>query len=171
MSNLDDEDLSPLLPELAARIDGEVHADSVTRMLYAADASPYQELPLAAVRPRHAADCAAIVRFAARHRIPLIPRAAGTSLAGQCVGSGLVVDVSRHLTEILEIDCEGRRVRVQPGVILEDLNDALAPNGLMFGPDTSTANRCMIGGMIGNNACGSHSILYGTTRDHVLEVA
>ena len=98
------------------------------------------------------------------------PRAAGTSLAGQCVGNGLVVDVSRHMTEILEIDCERRRVRVQPGVILEDLNDALAPNGLVFGPDTSTANRCMIGGMIGNNACGSHSILYGTTRDHVLEV-
>ena len=170
MSHLGDEDLSPLLSALAARIDGEVHADSVTRMLYAVDASPYQELPLAAVRPRHGADCAAIVRFAARHRIPLIPRAAGTSLAGQCVGNGLVVDVSRHMTEILEIDCERRRVRVQPGVILEDLNDALAPNGLMFGPDTSTANRCMIGGMIGNNACGSHSILYGTTRDHVLEV-
>lgn len=163
-------DQGALWSELAAQIDGEVHADPVTRMLYAVDASPYQELPLAAVRPRHRDDCAAIVRFAAKHQIPLIPRAAGTSLAGQCVGKGLVIDMSRHMTEILEIDAERRRVRVQPGVILEDLNGVLKPYSLLFGPDTSTANRCMIGGMIGNNAAGVYSIRYGTTREHVLEI-
>lgn len=166
--------------DVASRIDGEVLADPVTRMLYATDASPYEQLPLGVVRPRHREDCIAIVLHAARHRIPLIPRAAGTSLAGQCVGEGLVVDVSRHMTTIVEIDVAASRARVQPGVILEDLNDALGndalgndalgPQGLQFAPDTSTGNRCMIAGMIGNNACGAYSIRHGTTRDHVIEI-
>ncbi|MGH8478228.1 MAG: FAD-binding and (Fe-S)-binding domain-containing protein, partial [Gammaproteobacteria bacterium] len=164
---------SALWSELAARIEGEVLADPLTRMLYATDASPYEKLPLGVVRPRHREDCIAIVLHAARHRIPLIPRAAGTSLAGQCVGEGLVVDVSRHMTGIVDIDMAADRARVQPGVILEDLNDALgndALHGLQFAPDTSTANRCMIAGMIGNNACGAYSIRHGTTRDHVIEI-
>ena len=166
--------------DLASRIDGEVLGDPLTRMLYATDASPYEKLPLGVVRPRHREDCIAIVLHAARHRIPLIPRAAGTSLAGQCVGKGLVVDVSRHMRGIVEIDVATCRARVQPGVILEDLNDALGndalgndapgPHGLQFAPDTSTANRCMIAGMIGNNACGAYSIRHGTTRDHVIEI-
>ncbi|MGH8576553.1 MAG: FAD-binding and (Fe-S)-binding domain-containing protein [Gammaproteobacteria bacterium] len=171
--------------DLASRIEGEVLADPLTRMLYATDASPYEKLPLGVVRPRHREDCIAIVLHAARHRIPLIPRAAGTSLAGQCVGEGLVVDVSRHMTRIVDIDVAAGRARVQPGVILEDLNDALGndalgndapwndalgPSGLQFAPDTSTANRCMIAGMIGNNACGAYSIRHGTTRDHVIEI-
>jgi FAD/FMN-containing dehydrogenase len=161
--------------DLASRIEGEVLADPITRMLYATDASPYEKLPLGVVRPRHREDCVAIVLHAARYRIPLIPRAAGTSLAGQCVGEGLVVEVSRHMTGIVHIDVPARRARVQPGVILEDLNDALGndvlgPQGLHFAPDTSTANRCMIAGMIGNNACGAYSIRHGTTREHVIEI-
>jgi len=158
------------LEELAGRIEGDLRTDPVHRRLYSTDASVYQQLPLGVVCPRHRADCEAIVRFAGEHGIPLIPRAAGTSLAGQCVGTGLVVDVSRYMTEVLEVHAEQRWVRVQPGVILDDLNDLLAPDGLMFGPETSTSNRCMIGGMIGNNAAGSHSIVHGATRDHVLEI-
>ncbi len=144
--------------------------DPVSRLLYATDASLYEEMPLGVARPRHKEDCAAIVRFAARHKIPLIPRAAGTSLAGQCVGSGLVVDVSRHMSAVLSVDPQARRVVVQPGVIRDDLNDLLARHGLLFGPETSTSDRCMIGGMIGNNACGTHSIIWGSTREHTLEV-
>ena len=158
------------LADLDSRIDGEVLVDPIHRRLYSTDASVYQQLPIGVVRPAGREDCETIVRFAAAHTMPLIPRAAGTSLAGQCVGSGLVVDVSKHMTEVLEVNADQRWVRVQPGVILDDLNDTLATLGLMFGPETSTSNRCMIGGMIGNNAAGSHSIVHGTTRDHVLEI-
>ncbi len=167
---MDSIDSTRALAELSEAIEGELFTDDVHRMLYATDASVYQQLPLGVVYPRHRRDCVTLVRLAAEHDIPLIPRAAGTSLAGQCVGEGLVVDVSRHLTSVLEVDPEHRWVRVEPGVILDDLNDALRPTGLVFGPETSTSNRCMIGGMIGNNAAGSHSIVHGTTRDHVLEI-
>ncbi|MCC5805912.1 MAG: FAD-binding protein [Opitutales bacterium] len=142
--------------------------DEPTRRLFATDASEYQEMPLGAAFPRTEGDVARIVSLAHRFRVPLIPRAAGTSLAGQCVGNGLVVDVSRHLTEILEIDTATRRVRVQPGVIRNELNQALAPHGIHFGPETSTANRATIGGMVGNNSCGSNSIVYGSIRDHLV---
>ena len=158
------------LLEQAARLDGELRVDPLHRALYAQDASIYQEEPLGVVFPRHRDDLRAIVRMAHALRMPIIPRAAGTSLAGQCVGQGLVVDVGRHMNQILEINAAQRWVRVQPGVILDDLNRALKPHGLFFAPDTSTSNRCMIGGMIGNNSCGTHSILYGTTRDHVLSM-
>ena len=167
---MDEKQAQAALEQLEQRIEGDLLTDITHRRLYSTDASVYQQLPLGVVRPRHRADCEAIVRFAGEHGIPLIPRAAGTSLAGQCVGSGLVVDISRHMTEVLEVNAEERWVRVQPGVILDDLNDLLAPHGLMFGPETSTSNRCMIAGMIGNNAAGSHSIVHGTTRDHVLEI-
>ncbi|QDG54834.1 FAD-binding protein [Persicimonas caeni] len=139
-------------------------------MLYAQDASVYQEQPTGVVFPRSTEDVQAIVEFAALTNTPLIPRAAGTSLAGQCVGEGLVVDLGRHMNQILEVNVEERWVRVQPGVILDDLNRHLAQYDLFFGPDTSTSNRCMIGGMIGNNSCGSHSIYFGQTRDHLLEL-
>mgnify|MGYP002632225595 CR=1 FL=1 len=162
--------LQDLLASLQADVDGEVFSDPTTRMIYATDASIYQEMPLGVVRPRHAADCSAIVKFAVKRGIPLIPRAAGTSLSGQCVGAGLVVDVSRHMNKVLEIDPQARTATVEPGVVLDDLNDLLAPHGLIFGPETSTSNRCNIGGMVGNNSCGTHSILWGTTRDHTLEV-
>ena len=158
------------LEQLAARISGELHTGDTLRRLYATDASEYQEMPLGVAFPKNESDLGEIIRFAASHGIGLIPRAAGTSLAGQCVGSGLVVDVSKNLTAIIDIDPENRRVRLQPGVVRNELNHALAPHGMLFGPETSTANRAMIGGMLGNNSCGSNSIVYGSTREHVLSL-
>ncbi|MFQ5447178.1 MAG: FAD-binding and (Fe-S)-binding domain-containing protein, partial [Saprospiraceae bacterium] len=158
------------LETLAAQLSGELYSDDLMRALYATDASVYRELPLAVAYPRDVADVQKIVAFAAAQRVPLIPRAAGTSLAGQCVGQGIVVDVSRHMTAILEVNEKEQWVRLQPGVIRDELNRYLAPFGLYFGPNTSTANRCMMGGMVGNNSCGSSSIVYGSTRDHLLEV-
>lgn len=159
-----------MLDNLAGLISGELDCSMLARRLYSQDASLYQELPLGVVRPRDHADCEAIVRFAAENSIPLIPRAAGTSLAGQCVGAGLVVDISRHMTRILDIDPEKRIAKVQPGVVQDDLNDAAAAYGLRFAPDTSTSRQAMIGGMVGNNSCGAYSIIYGTTRDHVISL-
>ncbi len=157
-----------LSPELLES--GQVRADELHRRLYAQDASMYAELPAGVAFPRNTAEVQALVRMCAGAGVPIIPRAAGTSLAGQCVGEGLVLDIGRHMNQILELNAEEMWVRVQPGVILEDLNRFLAPHGLFFGPDTSTANRCMIGGMVGNNSCGSHSILYGNTMQWVREL-
>ncbi len=158
------------LEALRPALDGDLLIDPVSQLLYSTDASIYQETPLGAVRPKTAEDCVQIVAFAAKHKISLIPRTAGTSLAGQCVGHGLVVDTSRYMTAVQEVNKTERWAWVEPGVILDDFNDVLAKDDLFFGPDTSTSNRCMIGGMIGNNSCGTHSILYGTTRDHVIEL-
>ncbi|MCB9531962.1 MAG: FAD-binding protein [Myxococcales bacterium] len=155
------------LAQIRGGIRGELRDDDVHRLLYATDASLYEVLPVGVAFPESADDIVHIVRCAAAFGLPLTPRGAGTSLAGQTVGPGLVVDVGRRMNAILDIDPQARTARVQPGVVRDDLNRALAPHGLLFGPDTSTSNRCMIGGMIGNNSCGSHSILYGTTRDHV----
>ena len=155
---------------LASAIRGDLYADKVSRILYATDASEYRELPLAVTRPRDKEDIRTILAFAREHHLPVIPRTAGTSLAGQVVGRGIVLDVSRYMTRILEIHEAEHWVKVEPGVIPDELNKILAPKGLFFGPETSTSNRCMLGGMLGNNSCGSHSILYGSTRDHTLEV-
>jgi len=138
--------------------------------MYATDASDYKEVPQAVVYPKHESDIRELIRFASENKISLIPRAAGTSLAGQVVGKGMVVDISRHMNRILEINEEERWVRVEPGVILDELNIALRSTGLFFSPETSTSNRSMIGGMIGNNSCGLHSLVHGTTRDHTLSV-
>ena len=138
--------------------------------MYATDASDYKEVPQAVVYPKHEADIRELVRFASENSISLIPRTAGTSLAGQVVGNGMVVDMSRHMTEILEINEQEQWVRVEPGVILDELNIALHSTGLFFSPETSTSNRSMIGGMIGNNSCGLRSLVHGTTRDHTLSV-
>ncbi len=156
--------------QLQEQFEGDIFLDNVTRTLYATDASAYRELPLAVVRPKNNSDLKIIIEFANQHRLSLIPRTAGTSLAGQVVGKGIVVDVSKYMTEILEVNIEEHWVRVQPGVVLDELNKFLEPKNLFFGPETSTANRCMIGGMVGNNACGAHSLLYGSTRDHTLSV-
>jgi FAD/FMN-containing dehydrogenase/Fe-S oxidoreductase len=161
----------PVLQEiekLRSSFEGEIFTGYPDRVLYATDASAYREVPLAVALPKHAEDIRRLVRFASENRIPLIPRTAGTSLAGQVVGSGIIVDVSRHMNKILDINQEERWVRVEPGVVLDELNMEAAKHGLFFGPETSTSNRCMIGGMVGNNACGAHSILYGSTRDHTL---
>ncbi len=139
-------------------------------LAYSTDASVYQEKPLAVAIPRDINDIKRLIAFARRQHVTLIPRAAGTSLAGQVVGNGIVVDISKHFNEIKEINVEDKWVRVQPGVIRDDLNKSLLPYGLMFGPETSTANRAMIGGMVGNNSCGLHSIVWGAVREHLLEV-
>ncbi|MGA7882318.1 MAG: FAD-binding oxidoreductase, partial [Terrimicrobiaceae bacterium] len=152
----------------SAELDGSLHFDSTMRKLYATDASVYREMPQAVALPKSEEDIGKLVRFAREHGTSLIPRTAGTSLAGQVVGSGIVVDVSRHSTRILEIDAKQRRVRVQPGVVRNELNLALVPHGVFFAPETSTQNRCMIGGMVGNNACGANSVVYGSTRDHLV---
>lgn len=156
--------------DLATRLDGELHTDSLMRGIYATDASAYQETPQAVAIPKSEADLIELIRFASQHKIGIIPRTAGTSLAGQVVGNGIIVDVSKHFTEILEINAAENSVRVQPGVIRNELNRALLPHDLLFGPETSTQNRAMLGGMLGNNSCGSNSIKYGSVRDHVLEV-
>ncbi len=155
---------------LKSRFAGDIHIDAATRLIYATDASAYREKPLAVALPKNAADIKLLIDVARKAKFSLIPRAAGTSLAGQVVGNGVIVDVSRYMTAILELNAKEKWVRVQPGVILSELNRLLEPHGLFFGPETSTANRCMIGGMLGNNACGAHSIVYGSTRDHTLEV-
>jgi FAD/FMN-containing dehydrogenase/Fe-S oxidoreductase len=157
-----------LAAALRRELRGAVRADPYTRHLYASDASMYAREPLLVAFPRDAADVAAAIAIAGRFDAPVVTRGAGTSLAGQSVGGrGLVLDTSRHMDAIGEIDVEARRVRVGPGVVQEDLNRAAHPLGLGFGPDTSTSNRATIGGMIGNNSSGSHSIVYGTTIDHV----
>jgi hypothetical protein len=153
---------------LAASLEGELRADATTRRLYATDASEYQEMPVAVALPKSEGDLGKLIAFANQHGIGLIPRTAGTSLAGQVVGNGIVVDVGRHLNRIVTIDAAARRVRVQPGVVRNELNLALAPHGLFFTPETSTANRAMIGGMVGNNSCGANSIIYGSTREHLV---
>jgi len=163
-------EISKSLEKLAAELEGELHCDALMRSVYATDASAYQETPLAVAIPKTEADLVALIHFASEHRVGLIPRTAGTSLAGQVVGSGIVVDVSRQFTKVLEISAEEGWVRVQPGVIRNELNRELFSHGLLFGPETSTQNRAMMGGMLGNNSCGSNSIKYGSVRDHVLEV-
>ncbi|EMI46474.1 FAD-binding and (Fe-S)-binding domain-containing protein [Rhodopirellula sp. SWK7] len=155
---------------LATELDGELHTGDLMRRIYATDASAYQEVPAAVAIPTCENDIATLIRFAGKHQIGLIPRTAGTSLAGQVVGSGIVVDVSRHFTRIVEVNTNEGWVRVQPGVIRNELNAHLAPLGFWFAPETSTQNRAMIGGMVGNNSCGSNSIKFGSTRDHLLEV-
>ncbi len=152
---------------LERALDGEVAFDDYTRHLFAQDASMYAITPLGVVFPRHAADVVATVRLAGEAGIPVVARGAGTSLAGQAIGPGIVLDTSRHMTRILEIDPAARTARVQVGVVQDDLNRAAAPHGLMFGPDTSTSNRATLGGMIGNNSAGSGSVRYGMTIDHV----
>jgi FAD/FMN-containing dehydrogenase/Fe-S oxidoreductase len=158
------------LEKLAAQLDGQLHFDTVTRTIYATDASAYREMPLAVAIPRTVNDIGKLIAFAAEEGTSIIPRTAGTSLAGQVVGGGIVVDVSKEFTRIIEINQEEHWVRVQPGVIRDELNMFLKPYGFFFGPETSTASRAMMGGMVGNNSCGSNSVVYGSTRDHLLEV-
>src|SRR5690554_1037860 len=162
--------LLPQLQELALELEGDLFFDQLARTLYATDASVYRELPLAVALPKSTKDIQKLISFAKKHQTSLIPRTAGTSLAGQCVGEGIVVDVSKYFTNIIEFNKEEGWVRVQPGVIRDELNEFLKPHGFFFSPITSTANRAMIGGMVGNNSCGTTSIVYGSTREHTLEL-
>ena len=158
------------LEELSKIIDGELYFDNLHKSIYATDASVYRKIPLGVVYPKNNEDIKKIIHFATKNDITLIPRTAGTSLAGQCVGEGLIVDVSKHFTKILAFDEHQKTVTVQPGIIRDELNNYLKPYGLFFGPNTSTSNRCMIGGMVGNNSSGTTSIKYGVTRDKVIEL-
>ncbi len=146
-----------------------IHTDPLHRIAYATDASAYREVPQGVAFPENEQDIVYLIETARECKTHLIPRAGGTSIAGQVVGSGIVVDISKHFKKILEINKEERWARVQPGVVLDELNLALEPYELFFSPETSTSNRCCIGGMFGNNSCGSHSLVYGSTRHHVLE--
>ncbi len=148
---------------------GDLLFDELSKIVYSTDASAYREIPLGVALPKDKEDIRELVAFANQNKISLIPRGAGTSLAGQVVGNGLVVDVSRYMKQVLELNVEERWVRVEPGVVLDELNNILKPYKLFFAPETSTSNRCTIGGMVGNNSCGSHSLVYGSTRDHLLE--
>jgi FAD/FMN-containing dehydrogenase/Fe-S oxidoreductase len=152
---------------LDRELDGEVLFDDYSRHLYSRDASMYAITPVGVVAPRHTGDVVTAVRLAAEHGVPVLPRGGGTSLAGQTVGEALVLDFSRHMSAILDIDPEARTARVQPGVVQDQLNRAARAHGLAFGPDTSTSNRATLGGMIGNNSAGSGSVRYGMTIDHV----
>ncbi|WP_285654738.1 FAD-binding and (Fe-S)-binding domain-containing protein [Allomuricauda sp. NBRC 101325] len=159
-----------LLKKLSEQLQGELLFDNLTKAIYATDASVYRKLPVAVAYPKDNQDLKTLIRFANTHKVGLIPRTAGTSLAGQCVGDGIVVDVSRHFTQILGLDKDKKQITVQPGVVRDELNQFLKPFGLFFGPNTSTANRCMIGGMVGNNSSGTTSIQYGVTRDKVVSM-
>lgn len=158
------------LKSLESKLSGELLFDDLIKALYATDASVYRMLPLAVAFPKDENDIKQLVRFAKAHNTSLIPRTAGTSLAGQCVGKGIVVDVSKYFTKIIKVDEAHKTVTVQPGVVRDKLNNYLKPYGLFFGPNTSTSNRCMIGGMVGNNSSGTTSIQYGVTRDKVIRL-
>lgn len=155
---------------LKSQLEGDLYIDNVQRVLYSTDASQYKEMPLAVTRPKTKEDIKKIIAFARENGTSIIPRGAGTSLAGQVVGSGIVVDISKYMNKILEFNEAEKYVIVEPGVVLAELNLFLAKHGLQFGPETSTANRCVIGGMLGNNSCGLHSLVYGSVREHILEV-
>ena len=159
-----------VLETLHNTLSGDVLFDNLHKTLYATDASVYRKIPLAVAFPKDENDLKILIDFATKNNITLIPRTAGTSLAGQCVGDGLVVDVSKHFTNILSFDEQAKIITLQPGIVRDSLNLFLKPFGLFFGPNTSTSNRCMVGGMVGNNSSGSTSIKYGVTRDKVLQI-
>jgi FAD/FMN-containing dehydrogenase/Fe-S oxidoreductase len=158
------------LDMLAGSLEGEIKNDKITTTIYSTDASVYKEEPSAVAWPGTVDDIRKILAFASKVKSSITLRAGGTSLAGQVVSNGIIVDISRYMNKILEINKNEMWVRVQPGVVLDELNLKLKEQGLFFGPETSTSNRCNIGGMVGNNACGSHSLIYGSTRDHTIEI-
>ncbi|WOD43155.1 FAD-binding and (Fe-S)-binding domain-containing protein [Hwangdonia lutea] len=158
------------LNALSTILEGELFTDALHKSIYATDASVYRKLPLGVAYPKSNQDLKALIEFATINKITLIPRAAGTSLAGQCVGDGLVVDLSKHFTKIVSFNEHNKTITVQPGVIRDELNNFLKPYKLFFGPNTSTSNRCMIGGMVGNNSSGTTSIKYGVTRDKIVQL-
>lgn len=163
----DDDLLRRVAAELRARVRGEVRFDDRARALYATDASPYEIAPHGVVLPFDADDVRTTVEVAGRHGLPILPRGGGTSLAGQAVGAAIVVDVSKYMTRVLEVDAEARTARVEPGVVRDQLNRELAPLRLQFTPDVSTTDRANVGGMVANNSAGTRSIKYGKTVDAV----
>src|ERR671925_1893465 len=161
---------SDIAAELTKRVEGDVHFDRYSRLLYSTDASMYQIEPIGIVVPRHKGDVQAVIEAANQFGVPVLPRGGGTSLAGQTVGHALVLDFSKYMKGVLEVNKEELWCRVQPGLVQDELNAHVRPMGLQFGPDTSTSNRATLGGMIGNNSAGAHSLTYGKTLDHVIEL-
>src|SRR6478735_2038997 len=161
---------SSLQHELESVIDGEVRFDRVTRALYSTDASVYQIEPLGVVIPKSSEAVIQAVNIAAHRGVPITPRGGGTSQAGQSIGAGIVLDTSKHLNRVLEINPDGRWARVQPGVVLDELNATLREHNLRFAPDVSSASRATVGGMMANNSSGARSVMYGKTIDHVREL-
>ncbi|HEX6340354.1 FAD-binding and (Fe-S)-binding domain-containing protein [Umezawaea sp.] len=159
--------MSEFSDRLRAEVSGDVLTDSSSRALYSTDASNFRHVPAVVVRPRTVDDVLAAVALAVEHGVPITNRGAGTSIAGNAAGSGLVLDFARYLDRIVEVDPDRRLAVVQPGAVLDRLNAAAAPHGLLFGPDPSTHSRCTLGGMIGNNACGAHSVAWGKTGENV----
>lgn len=167
---MNDADIRHLAARLRERIRGEVRFDTTSRLLYSTDASIYQIEPIGVVIPKEPDDVFEAFAAAREFGAPVLPRGGGTSLAGQTVGEALVIDTSKHLNRVLEVDTDEGWAVVEPGLVQEHLNRHLAPLGYLFGPDTATANRATLGGMIGNNSAGAHSIVYGKTVDHVMEI-
>ncbi|MGC8856391.1 MAG: FAD-binding oxidoreductase, partial [Anaerolineae bacterium] len=163
-----DTPLADFIAELRKHFHGDIRFDPAARILYSTDASIYQIEPLGVLLPRTQEDLHAAVELAARFRLPLLPRGAGSSLAGQAIGQAVILDVSRWLNRLIEINPEARTATVEPGLVLAKLNREAAKFGLQFGPDPASAERATLGGVIGNNATGAHSILYGMTADHLI---
>ncbi|MFJ8075504.1 FAD-binding and (Fe-S)-binding domain-containing protein [Streptomyces sp. NPDC096176] len=164
-------DTSELARALNAAVGGEVDFSAAARALTTMDASNYRRVPVGVVAPRDADDVAAALEVCRRHGVPVVPRGGGTSIAGQATGTGVVLDFTRHMNTILHVDPEAGTALVQPGVVLDRLQHAVRPHGLVFGPDPSTHSRCTLGGMIGNNSCGAHSVAWGTTADNVRDLS
>ena len=160
-----------LAQELRKRVSGEVRFDAYSRLLYSTDASIYQMDPVGVVIPRNSEDVLAVMEVAAQNMVPVLPRCGGTSLAGQTVNHAIVMDFSKYMHEVLEVNEEERWARVQPGIVLDILNRHLSSMKLQYAPDPTTSNRACVGGGIGNNTCGSHSVIYGKTVDHIQEVS
>src|SRR5437764_13227095 len=163
-------DTRPLALELMRELRGEVRFSDGARALYANDASSYRQVPLGVVIPRSAEDVEAALELCRQHGAPIVARGCGTGLAGQTVNETVVFDFSKYMKELLELDPERRFARVQPGIVLDRLRDAAEEHDLTFGPDPATPSRCTLGGMIGNNSCGTHSILAGVTADNIEEL-
>ena len=161
--------ITDFLSELGKRVAGELRTDRYNKLLYSTDASIYQVMPYGVLLPQTIEDVQAAVELAAKYKVPILPRAGGSSLAGQCVNEALVIDMTRHLNQVIEVNPDEQWARVQPGLVLDELNLHLKPLGLQFGPDPASSNRAAMGGVVANNTTGSHSIIYGMTADHVLE--
>src|SRR4051795_240056 len=162
--------MTDLEADLRKAVRGEGGFDVTSRALVTMDASNYRRVPLGVVAPRDADDVAAVLAVCRDHGVPVVPRGGGTSIAGQATGTGVVLDFTRHMNRLLSLDPEARTAVVQPGLVLDRLQEVAAPHRLRFGPDPSTHGRCTLGGMIANNSCGSHSVAWGTTAANVREL-
>ena len=167
-SNMNTPTSDNLEQQLSETLSGEVRFDLYSKALYSTDASLYQIEPIGVVIPKDRRDVIKTVQIAVDHNVPILPRGGGTSLAGQSVGQAIVLDMSKYMNRLLEVNVAERWARVEPGIVLDELNHKLKPHGLMYAPDVATSSRANVGGTIGNNSAGSHSLIYGKTIDHVM---